>query len=128
MSFAKIIFRIAGIWGLLILTPLYFFYDRIGRDYPPPITHPDFYYGFVGVALVWQIAFLVIGSNPVRFRPLMIVAMLEKFCYVITLVALHLQGRLAASQAAVAVPDFVLGILFVVAWVKTPARPDTQWS
>jgi hypothetical protein len=51
MSFARITFRIAGIWGLLILTPLYFFFDRIGRDYPPPITHPDFYYGFLLGAL-----------------------------------------------------------------------------
>jgi hypothetical protein len=107
MSFAKIIFRIAGVWGLLILTPLYFFFDRIGREYPPPITHPDFYYGFIGVALVWQIAFLTIGSNPIRYRPLTIAAMLEKL---------------------VALPDFVLASLFVVACLKTPARPDAPWS
>ena len=27
--------------------------------YPPTITHPDFFYGFVGVALVWQLVFLL---------------------------------------------------------------------
>ena len=40
MKFAKIIFWIAGIWGVLVLTPLYFMFDLIGRKDPPPITHP----------------------------------------------------------------------------------------
>ncbi|HEV2421763.1 MAG TPA: hypothetical protein VGS59_08655 [Candidatus Acidoferrales bacterium] len=48
MKFAKIVFWIAG-WGVLILTPLYFMFDRIGRQAPPAIAHPQ-YYGFVGVA------------------------------------------------------------------------------
>jgi hypothetical protein len=51
MKFAKIIFLIAGIWGVLILTPLYFMFNTIGRQDPPPITHPAFYYGFVGAGL-----------------------------------------------------------------------------
>jgi hypothetical protein len=71
MKFAKIVFRIAGIWGLLVIPPLYFMFDLIGRNDPPPITHPGFFYGFVGLALSWQIAFLVIATDPVRFRPLM---------------------------------------------------------
>ncbi len=29
--FAKIVFWIAAIWGFLILTPLYFLFDTIGR-------------------------------------------------------------------------------------------------
>jgi hypothetical protein len=56
MKFAKIVFRIAAIWGFLIVAPLYFIFDLIGKKDPPPITHPAFYYGFVGVALVWQVA------------------------------------------------------------------------
>ena len=27
MRFARLVFRIAGIWGLLIVTPLYFLYE-----------------------------------------------------------------------------------------------------
>jgi len=49
MKFAKIVFWCAGIWGFLVLTPLYFLFDRLGRQDPPPITHPGLYYGFVGV-------------------------------------------------------------------------------
>jgi len=40
MKFSKIIFWIAAIWGVLILTPLYFMFNAIARQDPPPITHP----------------------------------------------------------------------------------------
>jgi hypothetical protein len=122
MRFARNVFYIAGIWGLLIVTPLYFMYDTIGREYPPPITHPDFYYGFIGVTLAWQLAFLIIGSDPVRFRPLMIAAVLEKFSYMATLSTLYVQGRLQFGQFAVVSPDAILGVLFAVAVLKTPVQ------
>ena len=48
MKFAKIVFWIAGIWGVLVVLPLYFMFDLIGRKDPPPITHPGFFYGFDG--------------------------------------------------------------------------------
>jgi len=62
----------------LALTPLYFMFDLIGRNDPPPITHPGFFYGFVGIGLAWQVAFIIIATDPVRFRPLMIPCILEK--------------------------------------------------
>jgi nitric oxide reductase large subunit len=119
MRFAKIVFTGAGIWGFVILTPLLFLYDSIGQQYPPPMTHPDMFFGFVTVALAWQAAFLIIGRDPVRFRPLMIAAMIEKFAYVIALAVLHAQGRIQFGQAAVGFPDLILGSLFVAAFVKT---------
>jgi hypothetical protein len=64
MKFAKIVFWAAGIWGVLVLTPLYFMFDLIGRKDPPPVNHPAFCYGFVGAGLAWQIAFFVIATNP----------------------------------------------------------------
>ena len=78
MKFAKIVFWVAGIWGVVTLAPLYFILDMIGRQDPPAITHPLFFYGFVGVALAWQFAFFVIGKDPVRFRLIMIPSVLEK--------------------------------------------------
>ena len=121
MRFAKIVFILAGIWGIVVLTPLYFLVDITGRGYPPPTTYPQFFYGFLSVTLAWQIAFLVIGTNPARFRMLMIPAILEKLGYIMTLAILHLQGHLSAMDASPAVPDGFLAILFVVAFVKTRA-------
>ena len=126
MRFAKIVFRIAGTWGLIMLTPLYFMYDSIGRQYPPPVTHPDFYYGFLAITVAWQVAFLVIASDPIRLRPLMVPAMLEKFGYVLTMIVLYQQGQLQPGQFAVAIPDLLLGILFVAAFVKTEALTSPE--
>src|ERR1700722_12737225 len=98
MKFAKIVFWAAGIWGVLLLAPLYFMFDLIGRQDPPPVTHPAFYYGFVGAGLAWEIAFLTIATNPVRFRPFMVAGMAEKFSYAATMIALYLQSRLHRSD------------------------------
>lgn len=122
MKFAKIVFWVAGIWGVLILTPLYFMFDLIGRQTPPPINHPQFYFGFLGAGLVWQIAFLVIAKDPVRFRPMMIPSVLEKLSYVVMLIMLHLQGRLDAGQMFFCGTDLLLGLLFIAAFVKTSRR------
>jgi len=119
MKFAKIVFWAAAIWGFLILTPLYFMFNVIGRQDPPPITHPAFYYGFVGTALAWQIAFLIIATDPARFRPIIVAAIVEKFSYASALTMLYLQNRLHASDLTFAGVDLLLGMLFVVAFVKT---------
>jgi len=122
MRFARIVFLIAGIWGLLVITPLYFMFDLIGHKDPPPITHPGFFYGFVGVGLAWQIAFLIIAKNPVRLRPMMIPSVVEKFTYGVAMVALYKQSRVQKSDLTFAAVDMLLGILFVAAFLKTRDR------
>jgi len=119
MKFAKTVFWCAGVWGVLVLTPLYFLFDRIGREYPPAITHPDFFYGFVGVALAWQVAFLVIASDPARFRQLMIPAILEKVSYSGALFILFAQRRLNPAQLPFAGVDLLFAILFLAAFFRT---------
>jgi len=119
MRFARVVFAVAGILGLLILVPGFFTIDMIGRQFPPAVTHPDFYYGFLCMTVAWQIAFLVIAADPVRYRPMMPVAMLEKFPYVSMLLVLYARGQLAGSQLAAVGIDGTLGVLFVVAYFKT---------
>ena len=53
---ARRIFRWAGIYGLIVLVPALFLEARVGIDAPPPITHPEYYYGFIGLAIAWQLA------------------------------------------------------------------------
>lgn len=122
MKFARIVFRVAAIWGIVVITPLYFMFDVIGRKDPPAITHPAFFYGFVGLALVWQIAFFLIGTDPVRYRPLMIPSVLEKLSYVSALVVLVLEKRTNPTDLIFAATDLLLGILFVIAYLKTPSQ------
>ena len=122
MKFAKVVFGVAGIWGLLVITPLYFLFDVIGRQDPPAITHPGFYYGFAGCALAWQLAFLLIARDPVRLRVMMVPSVVEKFTFGIAVVVLVMQGRMHASDLMFGTTDLVLGVLFVAAWVKTGGR------
>ena len=122
MRFARIAFIGAGIWGVVVLTPLYFLLDVTGRQYAAPTSYPHFFYGFLSVAMAWQIAFLVIGSDPVRFRPLMIVGVLEKFGHVAGVVVLFGHARVSEADLMAAVPDLLLGLLFIAAFVKTRKR------
>ena len=122
MKFAKIVFWIAGIWGLAVITPLYFLFDIIPQKDPPAITHPGFYYGFVGCALAWQVAFCFLATNPVRYRPLMLPSILEKTAYAVAIVILVLQGRTRPTELVFAGTDALLGLLFVISYLKT--RPS----
>jgi hypothetical protein len=48
--------------------------------------------------------------------------MVEKFSYGITVVILVLQATMHASDLVFAGTDLLLGVLFVVAYLRTPAR------
>jgi hypothetical protein len=126
MKFAKIVFGIAGVYGLLVITPLYFTYNLIGRLDPPPLTHPQLYFALLGVTMAWQFAFFVIATNPSRFRPMMILALVEKVSYVLAVVVLYLQSRMTPLQSLTAVPDALLGLLFVFAFFKTRRSDDVE--
>jgi hypothetical protein len=118
MRFAKTVFTIAGIWGFLVLTPLYFLEDKIGLTNPPAITHPEYFYGFISVALAWQVAFLMIAHDPVRYRTLMIACMLEKFSFPIACTLLYMHRRIVSQVLASSMVDLLLGVLFVIAYVR----------
>lgn len=118
MRFSKKTFWIAGVWGVLVLAPTYFMYGKVGQYTPPSPTHPEFYYGFLGLALVWQFAFFVIAMDPARFRTMMIPSIFEKALYVGALVVLYVQNRITELQLSAAAPDTILCLLFVTAFFK----------
>jgi hypothetical protein len=125
MKFARIVFIAGGVWGIAALAPFYWLVDISGRHYAAPRDYPQFFWGFFSVALAWQCAFLLIGSNPVRFRPLMLPAIVEKFGFIVTLAVLLGRGRIPSVDAAAAIPDAVVGLLFIAAFAatKSEARP-----
>jgi hypothetical protein len=125
MKFAKWVFLIGSIWGFVVLTPMLFLAERVGIDTPPPITHAEFYYGFVAAALVFQVLFFLISRDPVRYRPIMLIAVLEKFSFgavVFTLVATaNLRGAIVFFSAA----DLLLGVLYLVSYFRCGADGAT---
>lgn len=122
MKFAKYTFLIAGIYGIIALLPMYFMKDYVGQQNPPPLTHAEFFYGFVGVALAWQIVFLIISRNPAKYRSLMIPAILEKAVWGIPVLILFLQNKVSVSIFGAGMIDLLLGALFAVAYFKTEEK------
>ena len=119
--FAKRVFFWSGVYGLAVLTPLYFLESRLNEIAPPPITHPEHFYGFVGVAVSWQVAFLVISRDPVRYRLMMVPAILEKLAFGVPVWILFGLGRVSAQTVGAGTIDLALGLLFLVAFLKTEA-------
>lgn len=118
VRFARLTYRWAAIYGLIVLLPQYFREQRIGRDTPPPSTHPEYFYGFVGLALAWQVGFLVISTDPVRYRALMPVTLLEKLAFGAVALILFALGRTPAEMAIAGSIDLALGACFAVALAR----------
>lgn len=119
MKFARIIFGTAAAYGLITLPPLYFLIERIGREAPPALTHREFYYGFLGLGILWQLVFILIARDPVRYRPIMPIAILEKLVYSAPVLILFSLGEVTSKILGPALVDPVFGILFVIAYART---------
>jgi len=119
MRFAQRVFTIAGIYGLIALLPQYAMEDRLSRDFPPPITHPEHFYGFIGVAAAWQVAFLIIARDPMRYRPIIIPGILEKLAFGVAAVVLFAFERIPGTILAFGLIDVAWAGLFLAAFIAT---------
>ena len=75
-----------------MVSPLYFLEDKLSVDYPPPISHAEFYYGFAGAVLALQLMYLLIATDPVRYRPVMLLAIAAKGIFAISIAVLAYHG------------------------------------
>lgn len=111
-QFPARMFRWAAIYGVIVLLPLYFT--------PLPPVGAEALLGFVGLALVFQAVFWIIGSDPAKYRLLMLPAIAEKLVFGIPAVGLYLRGYPVPPPVAVfAAIDLALGLGFYLAWRKT---------
>jgi hypothetical protein len=114
MEQAKWIFRIAAAYGVLVLVPLYFLESAFSDS-----VHPEFYYGFVGVGLAWQVLFFILATDPLRYRAMMIPAMLEKISYGAATFLLFFAGRAPGSILLGGTIDWLFVALFFWAYLAT---------
>lgn len=121
-TFARRVFLVAGLYGILVLMPQFFMEQRIGKENPPAITHPEYFYGFAGVALAFQVVFFVISRDPCRYRAAMIPSILEKMAFFIPCVVLFSMNRLGWQMFGAGMIDFTWGVLFTIAFIRTPAN------
>jgi hypothetical protein len=124
--FAKRVFQIAGIWGLAIIAFAYGAYFFGGEEWSVYTSHPQYVHGFFLVTLAWQVAFLLIATDPVRYRLLMLAAMLEKFPFTIATLLLYAAGDVPVQVLAAGLIDAVFGILFSVAYIMTDEPAEAE--
>ncbi len=113
------LFQVAASYGVIVLLPLYFTVDKMGRDYPPAITHVEFLYGFAGVALAWQVMFFIIARDPQRYRLAMLPGILEKLFWGVTVLLLFLQDRVPGTLMIFGAIDLALAASFIWAFLVT---------
>ena len=65
----------------------------------------------------------MIASDPARYRPAMLPAVLEKAGFAVAIPALYAAGRVAGVWVGFAAMDSTWLVLFVVAYLRTPNEP-----
>ncbi|MBX3173965.1 MAG: hypothetical protein KF709_06100 [Gemmatimonadaceae bacterium] len=121
LAFPRRVFFWAGVYGLLVLAPQYLLELGIGPPLPGPLQRPEHFYGFVGVALAWQLVFLVISRDVQRYRLLMLPAIVEKLVFGVPVLLLFAAGRVGADVLTFGCIDLMLGVLFFLAFRATGA-------
>jgi hypothetical protein len=116
MRFSQRLFFVAAIYGVAILLPMYFLEGYIERSDPPAITHPEYFYGFIGAALAWQLVYLVIASDPARYRPMILVGIFAKLNFGAAVWLLVALGRTSLTVGLGAAGDLVFAGLFAYAY------------
>lgn len=114
-TFVKRVYLGAAIYGFLVLVPQYFLESAL----VPPTPHPEQFYGFIGLALVWQIVFVMIARDVGRYRVLMPVTVLEKLAFGLPAMILFMLARVPVEVLVFGLIDLFLGVLFFVAFVRS---------
>lgn len=118
--FARRMFRGSAIYGVIVLLPLYLT--------PLPRFGAETVLGFIGLALVFQAVFWIIGGDPVKYRALMVPSIAEKLVFGVPALALYAQGRTPWTVAIFAAIDLALALGFAMALRKTPLLPGARVS
>jgi hypothetical protein len=120
--FPRIVYTAAGVYGLFVMLPQYWMEIRIGRAAPPPITHAEYFYGFIGVAVAWQLAFLLIARDPVLHRAMIPITVVEKLGFGLPALVLYAQHRLESAVLGFGILDLVWAVMFTMCGLMTRAR------
>jgi hypothetical protein len=112
---ARWLFRGAAIYGAILLLPLYFLESRVAAP-AARLPAPEYFYGFIGAALSFQILYWIIGAAPRHYRPLMLLGVVAKLGFWIPVAILWSMGRTATSTFALVCGDLVLAAAFFAAW------------
>lgn len=110
VRFASRLFRVAAIYGVIVLLPLYFV--DVAHPYRLNLI------GFAGVTLAFQGLFWIIARDPLRYLPLMALSVFEKLAFAVPALAFRMRDQTDGLTAAFGAIDLVLGSLFFLAYLR----------
>ena len=110
MGFARRSFAVAGIYGLVATLAL------SARQPLRPDTL--WIYAFAGAAAATQLAYLLIASDPPRYRPLIPVGIVSKLSFAVPVFILYARGAVSSSTAIFGSIDAMLAGLFALHFVR----------
>jgi hypothetical protein len=117
--FAKRVFQIAAAWGFFILTLGYGAYLLGIEGATIDTDRPELVHGFFLATLAFQVVFLIISTDPVRYRLFMLASMFEKLPFTLASLLLYSNGQAPMTAAVLGLVDGLLGLLFAVAYFVT---------
>jgi hypothetical protein len=120
MVFARRVFTWAAVFGFVMVAPLLVAEGLVARLLHHALNQPQWYYGFAEVALGFQVVYLIIGRDPVRYRPLMPVCGVAKLGFGVTMWTLVGLGRTDPLLGLAATPDLLWAAAFLLAYRLTP--------
>jgi len=125
-AFAKKVFLIAGVYGLMALVPQYFMEGRLSLRFPPPLTHPEHFYGFIwrGDRMAVRVLYNCAGCS--AFAQLHVTCGIgETFLRCSHLGALR-EGLVTVPVLCAAAIDLLFAILFILAYVAVGNVTDSK--
>ena len=123
MKLARWVFLIAGILGLIPVVPLVYTTMVKGETIPPDFASMGVFFSVsVFQYVCWQISYIILARDPVRFRSMMIPAFFVEITAPFNPFWLFLYGF--KFWISIAVVDILLAILFVVAFWLTGREPN----
>jgi hypothetical protein len=121
VKISRNIFRISAVYGILILAPQ-LFRESAFTIAGSQLNHPEFFYGFFLVSLAFQVVFLIISTDPIRYRPIMLACFIEKAGHATSCVWLFLNNRLAKDMLIASSPDVLMLCLFIYSYIITSTK------
>lgn len=115
----RFVFLLAAVYGMPLLT--YWMFITPAMVGHARQQQPEIYYAFGSVGLAWQMVFILIAINPIRYRPLMLVAaILEKGFFAAMLVWLYLRHIAGFHWIPFAALEGFFALAFLTAFFVTP--------
>ncbi len=117
ITFFKVLFIIAALWNLIgaifgYFNTAYTFNGFFARELADPLFYA-IYQGAWGTTFVYFFGYLIVAYNPIKHTGIVIVGLIGKVGFAISLLKFYLSGLADAIVFIVIIGDFIFSLLFL---------------